>query len=285
MTRSKCKQRWLVLFNCQAMGLASSLQLLCDEIEVVYHDPSSFAADPGGITSSLDGYDRVIIAPWVEHSLGISLGDRANVRRVPAFHFSAYHPDLLNLSVVGGPLRGNHSALAYSAFRAGLGICDTLRLYRAQVYEAMGFFDQWDCEREGLLARYSSAGIDLSGDFIQWTRSGSFAYIPAHPKVACLRDIAKAALRREGLPVRNTSYLPHDVLANGVSYPVYPEIASRLGTEGDYLFKIPMQYRLIGLESFVRDSYAFYAATPDLVPTAPYLPVVERALDVIGKLG
>ena len=284
MPAAGCRQKWLVVFNCQAMGLASSLQLLCDGLEVEHHDPSSFTKHQERLVGSLDTYDRVIIAPWVERILGISLGHQPNVWRLPAFQFSAYHPDLCNLSIIGGPLRGNHSALAYAGFKAGLSVDQALQLYGERTYDAMGFFDQWNHSRDEFLQRYAKAGIELAADFVEWTRSGPFAYTPGHPKVACLRDIARAALHRDGLPVRNTSLLPHDVMANAVVYPVYPEIASRLGACGDYLFKIPGEYRLIGLDAFVRDSYAFYAATPDLVPNAPHLPVVERAMAVIGSL-
>jgi hypothetical protein len=278
------RQKWLVVFNCQAMGLASSLQLLCDGLDVEYHDPSSFTKHQERLLDVLDTFDRVVIAPWVETVLGMSLGHQPNVWRLPAFQFSAYHPDLCNLSIVGGPLRGNHSALAYAAFKAGLDVSQTLQLYRESTYDAMGFFDQWDRTRDEFLHRYAKAGIDLSGAFVDWARAGPFAYTPGHPKIACLRDIAKAALRRDGLRVRDTDLLPHDVMANAVVYPVYPEIASRLGARGDYRFKLPGQYRLIGLEAFVRESHAFYEATPELAPTAPYLPVIERALAVIGSL-
>lgn len=278
-------RKWLVVFNCQAMGLASSLRLLCDGLEVEHHDPSGFTKHQERLVATLDTYDRVIIAPWVENMLGITLGQYPNIWRLPTFHFSAYHPDLCNLSIIGGPLRGNHSTLAYAAFKVGLDASQALQLFTEETYKAMGYLEQWERDREIFIERYAKAGLDLRSAFVEWARSGPFAYTPAHPKIACLRDIAKAVLQREGLPVRDTRLLPHDAMANAVVYPVYPEIASRLGTQGDYLFKVPGEYRLIDLEAFVRDSFAFYAATPEVVPAAPYLPVVDRAMAVVGSLG
>ena len=53
--------------------------------------------------------------------------------------------------------------------------------------------------------------------------------------------------------------LPPDNLAQGVCFPVYPEIAERLGVEGGYAFKRQDGYRRFTLEEFVRGSFDLYA--------------------------
>ena len=61
---------------------------------------------------------------------------------------------------------------------------------------------------------------------------------PFHPKIDCLNDLARAIIRRAGLPLTNSLSRPPDNLATGPVFPVYPEIGRRLGVAGDYLFKL-----------------------------------------------
>jgi hypothetical protein len=85
-----------------------------------------------------------------------------------------------------------------------------------------------------------------------------------HPRLRVLLDVAKALLERLGentLPVEALDYL-QDTFAVSATWPVYPEIAERLGIRGSYLFKPasvgPVDVRglrLLDLEQFVNASF------------------------------
>ena len=275
------RQRWLVVFNCQAMGLANCLSLLSDEVTVEYHDPISFPRARSQLIGQLDQYDRVIVAPWFERNYGVDFGRVANVWRIPPLNFHGYHPDLCNLTVIGGPLRGNHSVIAFAAYRCGMDVTETIRLFNPRTYEQMGYFDTWNADRAALLEQFSASGLDLGRYFVDWSRHGPFTYIPSHPAIRCLRDLARALLERAGLRAIATRLLPHDNLMNGDVFPVYPELATRLGVTGDYLFKRPLAYNLIGLRQYLEECHAFYRTCTDLNPTRPYRSLFDRAIRTI----
>ena len=263
------------------MGLSQCLNLLNDEITATHLDPINLMKEKEAVFARLDSYERILVAPWVETQFELDFGDHPNVWRVPSFNFPGYHPDHCNLSEIGGPLRGNHSAIAFAAFRCGLDVKQTVALYRENIFAAMGYLDHWEAARAGFLARYTRAGFEMKQAFLEWSRCGPFAYIPAHPRIACLRDLAKAVLVRADMEIKKTNVVPYDVMANAVIYPVYPEIASCLGIRGDYFFKLPTEYRLIGLREFIEGEFAFYQDCAGLVPTTPYEATVARAMSVI----
>ncbi|MGH8028482.1 MAG: WcbI family polysaccharide biosynthesis putative acetyltransferase, partial [Arenimonas sp.] len=104
---------WLLLFNCQAQGLANCLSLLSNDIAVEWYDTLTLDDSRDTILANLDRYDRVLVAPAIEHLFALDLGERDNVWRLPNLHFGAYHPDLCILAQEGalstGPLGLYHS--------------------------------------------------------------------------------------------------------------------------------------------------------------------------------
>lgn len=278
---------WLLLFNCQAQGFANCLTLLCPEIQVEYYDPPSYRRNAEAIMSRLDSYDRILVAPRVERSQNIELTGRANVWRVPSLFFQAYHPDLCYLSTTGllskGPLGPHyHSAIAFSAFCRGLNEQETAGLYREDVYEALGYFNYWDRAVTELVEEFASHGIDIRESLVNWSRGGPFMHTINHPRIHCLRDVAKAVIRRAGLAVNDTDVLPHDNLAVAPVYPVFPEVGSRLGVRGSYLFKGAGSYRLMGLQEFISASFEIYRKADDLTPSVPgFFPMLEKTKAII----
>lgn len=170
----------------------------------------------------------------------------------PSLAFSAYHPDLI---LISDPTRGNqlvncatgsyHSALALFAYRAGWPAEAALRLYRREVFAALGYFQVWRGAAEALLDQGRQFGLDLSADFLRWANRGCFMYSINHPKPHVLYDIARKLLRGVGLtsePIDFDTYAVDDIV-RGYVFPVYPEIAEFYGVSGSYIFK-PSQYKL-----------------------------------------
>lgn len=283
---TNCPERWLLLSNCQAIGLANCLTLLNTDLQVDAYDPVAYSREAKAIAGRLDAYDRIIVAPAIEKTLDLALGESDRVWRLPTFNFTGFHPDHCNLIVdgswTGGPLSGNFSALCYAAYAHGLKPGKALELFCDEVYRQAGYLGQWPLLRAGFIERFSNYGFDISRIFVEWSRSaGGFAYVPSHPKIECLDGMARLLLERAGLPAERCNFLPHDNLANGVVFPVYPGIASSLGVDGNFHFKPARQYRHIGLEQFVTESYAFFEQSKTIVVPAAWQAQIARIGEVL----
>lgn len=279
------RSRWLLLFNCQAHGLAHCLNLMCDEIEVEHHDPVGIARHRERIAEALPGFDRVLVAPQVadDPATGLDLdglGDR--VMRVPSIYFSGYHPDTCYVDGPGGrPLRGPlgeyHSVIAYAAFVQGRTEAQAIALYRERTYARMRYFARWDAAWRRMGATFSQNGLDLAALRPKWSRRGPFMYTVNHPRIECLHDLAALVLQRAGHKARYLDALPADNLANGPVIPVFPAIATRLGGKGSQLFKRPGTYRHITLEEFVAESFAAYRAADEHAMRGDYAHLLAQA--------
>jgi hypothetical protein len=281
------RKPWLVLFNCQATGLANCLNLLCPDIAVEYHALSPKMANINALIASKP-FDRILTFPHNDQAFGIDLSGRENVWQIPTILFHGYHPDFCHLfsrgKLLKGPLEGLHSIIAHVAFRCGLTEKQALKLYCEDTYKRLGYLDGWDDERDRFVNVYKKHGFDVSQCFIEWTRSGAFMHTLSHPKINVLRDLAKMIINRSGYRLNTTSILPHDNLANGPVYPIYPEIGSRLGVRGDYLFKFGGRYECIDLEEFVHLSYEIYRGSPEITFHPLYEDRLSSAVSIIEAI-
>ena len=266
-------QAWLVYHYCQGTGLANCLSLLCRNIKVEVIDQFTPPERRDEILSRASQFNRVIIEPSIpaEHP-GLFARDRLTI--LPTLGFQGYHPDFSILwtgqrRALPGVAGSSHSMLAYCAFVLGIDLAKTASLYRADVYRACGYFEEWESSRTNLFATFSRHGFDLSEAFIEWSRGGPFMHGTIHPKIGCLRDIAKMILRRLDMEVLETEILPSDNLASFAVLPVYPEIGVRLGITGNYLVKPGKRYELLDFPQYLARSFASYKKTPETVIAHP----------------
>jgi hypothetical protein len=282
------RRPWLLLYNCQGIGLANCLNLLCDGIDVEFHDPAGFTRNRAAIIARLPEFERILVAPQLEKSYGIDFTGLDTVWRIPTITFDAYHPDICYLVNDGKSLKGAlgdyHSLIAYAAFRKGLDEAQALSLYNERVYAALGYFDRWDAARARLLDLFRHHGFEIAAQYVNWSRDGAFMYSFNHVRIHCLRDVALQILKRAGLQVQDSGLLPHDNLANGPIYPIYPEIGSRLGAPGSYRFKLGGKYQCIGLEDFVAASFDLYRTTGAAEIRPEYARMFEHALSTIEAM-
>lgn len=284
------RERWLLLFNCQAQGLGNCLNLMCDEVEVHQYDPSGLARSRDQIADALPGYDRVLVAPQLasDAATGLdlaSLGDR--VVRVPTLYFAGYHPDTCYVEAGGRPLRGPlgeyHSVIAYASFVNGLSEAAAIDRYREPTFARMRYFSRWDDAWRRLASSFTRQGFDLAPLRPAWSRRGPFMYTVNHPRIECLRDVASLVLQHLGRKARFLDALPLDNLANGPMIPVFPAIATRVGCQGSKLFKRPGEYRHMTLEQFVAESYDAYRNAPSHAIRPDYAHLLSLANEVLPE--
>ena len=250
--RDSRRRNIVVLGNCQARPLASCLQALNGDVAAMGVEiPFSTLAerftqrDPK-LYLELSQNDSILVQPIFVPMIRDNFPDLyQKVQLFPVIGFSAYHPDLVYIEVSGtrrhlrGPLGEYNSAIAFWGFINGLSVTDTLSLFNAGTYEALGYFDFWQTSRQGLLNEGAMAGFSLGGFLDKWSRAGSFMHSINHPKLFAVADVAQELLTKSGLSSNSgaTEYLS-DEHADGPVWPVFPEIAEKLGIEGHYRFKV-----------------------------------------------
>ncbi len=270
-----------VLGNCQARGVAQAMRLFAPDCRVTYFSMGTLKRDHGdldGLARTLATFDHLFSQAFPGGLLpggdsGTLQMREKRVRMFPTIVFSAFHPDMVyagrthNLAdqkLAPSPLGQYHSAIALCAHRLGLDVAQTARLFRADVFERLGYLDHWDPAVRELLTSSAGIGFALDREMSRWGRRGAFMHVINHPKAFVLGDIARRLLEESGFtpePVAVEDYLG-DELARDVVWPVYPPVAELFGLTGSYLFKrkpgggeFP---RLYDLHGFIAESFALY---------------------------
>ncbi len=280
--------RIVLIGNCQIHSLAEALRFYCPRsfVKIVYSWQTT--AEYGTIDRLIDEtrtFDYVFAHPSYDGVLGQGGWDRLReafpyLIDIPVIVFPAFHPDLIYLYTETGngewagvqsAIGTYNSALAVFGYIHGLTVDEVLSLYRAEVYEALGYFDFWPSSQQELLKTGRDVGIPLETEFQRWTRSGCFMHSINHPKAIVLIDVARALLRKAAISTSNVGcehYITDNELADAV-WPVYEPIASRYGLKGSNIFKKPDYaadagngMRFFDLRTFVDESYRSYEYFP-----------------------
>jgi hypothetical protein len=253
-----------VIANCQGESLVKCLSAMTDRLKVSCYMVHEIVADADQLERVLLESDYV----FTQTSLTPHLpdGHQGRVVYFPAIAFSAYHPDLTfvrgrkaggALETVSNPLSGYHSTIALFGYVYGISLDDILTFYHAGVYSRLGYFDQWDEARRQLLAEGEQCGMPVNSMFEKWADGDAFMYSSNHPTLRVVEDIARELLRRIGVKplIDDVQEIVTDPLRAMPIWPKYPEIAERLGLQGNMVFKPHEPERALTLTEFVTSSY------------------------------
>jgi hypothetical protein len=272
--------RIAVVGNCQSFGIAHAVKLLHLEAEIDrFPVVSKSQTDVETLARTLNLYDHVFLQPfgpgYVQGGTSEAIvAELKNAVVFPTLVFTGYHPDQIFIhdrakatEATDGPIGPYHSALAFFASRAGFPVEAAVRLFDAEVFGALGYFDVWNNAAETFLKAAQRFSLDLGADLMRWERRGCFMYTSIHPKPYVLFDVARQLMKRAGIAVTPINFDEYavDDLVRAVVYPVYPQIAEFYGLSGSYVFKgahfsvMEGAAKFWNLREFVTDSYRFYA--------------------------
>lgn len=281
--------RIAVLGNCQARSLAAALPCLSPRVEATPIVWSAIAdeAEAEAIRDSLSAYDLVLAQPYKKwRALRPKIIARFSRRSAlyPRFYFTGLHPDAVLLGVergIGFQFGVWHSALAMAAFLRGVPAREAADLYNAYVYGVLGYFDAYEPAQALQIEAGRELGLDLGPAFDGW-RGQVFANTPSHPRLTMALAIAEQLAANLGLAVAPGADRPADPLDGGFVFPVYPEVARRLGVAGDLVFRNAARDREVGLEQMLQEAYAAYASAPETVAA---LPRAVEAAEILKREG
>lgn len=233
-----------IIGNCQAQGLAEWLSALSPGMQarafsltgVTPGDPQALSA----LDALIAGSDLVVMQAGPAHRARFGLPEpevlRAQGRRVaaaPWILFRGFHPDCVHLFHAGqavpgaaGPL---HSALAAAAALEGLTQERALGLFNAYAYARLGYFEALPAALATMETEWRNLGLDPG----RWLapQTTPFMHTVNHPVPAVLEDVARQVLAQAGLKAVTAFEAPPDRLLPGGIWPLYPEIAQRLGLD------------------------------------------------------
>jgi len=252
-----------VVGPCQTIAIAACLATMNPDVPVVRlpanAEPSAF--EPGGVV--LRQHDRAVMAPAPPGCEQIVY---------PGVWFNAFHPDVVFLTGPWGdivpPLGSDHSSLALYGWHRGMSAAQTAKLFTEPVYEKLRFFDCMAEAKRGLLGATRELGFAFDDALVKFERYGCFMHTPLHPALVVMAEVARGLMQRLGTTpvVAAPELYLDDPLLRGPVWPVYPEIARRLGVPGSYAFKqvhapgtLPS---LLDLDEFLARSFEAYAVTP-----------------------
>jgi hypothetical protein len=261
--------RILVVGNCQIISAAKCISVANPELRA-YSRLNPTGAD---FQKSIDEFDLVYVnSSQPGYFDGLSESAASKIRRFPTIAFQAFHPDLVYVSnpgTVTGPTSHYHSVIVLAAFLRDLSISQTAALFCEELFQHFGFFDYWDSSASALLDEGNSSNLPLDDLIMNWKQQGCFMYSVNHPKLAVTATIVEQMLSRDGLAIR----VPHaerfvvDHLQRFPIWPVYPEIAERLGLQKETVFFKGLHgendnFDVLDLEAFIKQSFEVYRPLP-----------------------
>jgi AraC-like DNA-binding protein len=258
-------EKILVISNCQTVGLANSLSLCGDNVFADACDIWQFRREPDIWKAKIPDYDYLVISPEIQNLSIVDFNNFDNVTWVPGFNFSAFHGDLTYASCNGMQVKtaldDYNSRIILTAYKAGLGPNQVLKLFNIETFKKIGYLDLYEQSKADLIEEYRRYGLDIRDAYTSWMRSCIFLHSINHPNINVVYDIALLIAKKIGLNVRTHGFRPHDNLVNGAIFPVYPEIAEHYGFDnGSYFFKAFSGFQTLSLTEFVADSYERYKA-------------------------
>jgi Polysaccharide biosynthesis enzyme WcbI len=255
-------KRWLVISNCQTIGIANSLSLLCPHIDVDICDVWKFRNEYLSLQDGLSSYDCLVLNPEVKTLGLVNFDNFQNVIEVPGVLFTGFHPDICYVVKSGEPIKGAmdayHSLIIYTAYKNNVPEADVRKLFCEKMFNALSYYDDWETGKATLTKSFLDVGLDIHEEFIRWSRHGAFMHSLNHPKIDVLYDISTKIALKAGENIVLSNMRPYDNLANGDACPVYPEIGNRFGIHGDYYFKPSGLFKLVSIEQFISRSYECY---------------------------
>src|SRR4029079_199763 len=125
---------------------------------------------------------------------------KSDVIYYPRIYFEVFHPDLTYVQNHGAytksPMDDYHSKIIFFAYLRGLSVNDTLRLFNAEFYEALGYLNLWAPAKEILFQELRATNFPTDELLSKWSRLGCFMHSTNHPKLPVLSEIARILLER-----------------------------------------------------------------------------------------
>jgi hypothetical protein len=286
--------RIAVVANCQAQGIVACLRALLPTLSIdpFYLNRLTTQQLRRDAIVSLKRYDLILSQNMTHARFGPFTREGmerrfSNIVFFPQIIFRGFHPDDSDLEHNGrrlrSPLDNHHSLLLAATFRMNIAPERAVDLFNAYIFARLEYFDEYDLAKSSLVSYAGTLGYDLASSIDEWKRSGPFMYLPTHPSLRVLSDIAGKVVAKAGIPVTGSIENLSDILMSGLILPVYPALAKRLGFTGSTSIRLGARKGSgpddkLSLAEFARQSYRLYTTYPKEVFDAPRIKAIRAIL-------
>jgi hypothetical protein len=187
---------------------------------------------------------------------------------VPTIYFPAFHPDLVKIfakegqAILGAGTIPYSSAIVYRSYVNGISADRCSRLFRSEIFESLGYFDQWSAHFSSLRKAVEGADLNFERFVTPLLRSGVFMHSSDHPKITALIEIARQIAERIGTSKTTLDVSMYDLVPDGLAssaiWPTYPGIAELYGAVGHFIWRLKGDLYARSPSQFVDLSYAAY---------------------------
>lgn len=262
----------ILVGNCQVDPLADCLRLMAPDLAV---RPVNWADLKDGAEFAVGDGDRQALVFFHSHlrkAIKARLaGRKVQCAAIPEIYFGGFHPDAVYASHksvrIAPSANAMNSAIALYAWTNELSPSQAAALFTPRVFERIGYCDYFAIARQFLLETARTTDFPLDDLFDGWLQHNPFMFMPKHPKLVAIADLARAIVRRGRFRTRllyPERFLREPFADRGV-WPVYPGIAENLGLVGEYAFKLKAGATkrgevatVLSLEEFIENSYKAY---------------------------
>ncbi len=174
-----------------------------------------------------------------------------------------------------GPMGPYHSALVAACYLLKVPKNRVEKLFNNYYFASVGYTDGADVLISGFVKANRLLGFDF-GPFIEQTGGKPFMHTINHPTADIIHEMTILALEKAGVPIGPQGRLsPADELAEGVVWPIYPEVGRKLNINGGYVFQAHISEKLT-LSEYVSHAYQSYDGAVELV--APQIEACRKVL-------
>lgn len=264
--------RVLVIGKCHSRGIAASWQAIRPEDSVSSVTWVQLRKGYGipRLTDEVGEADQVFVEAdadgtreWSPRELGLGVDDPSVPRLAaalegamlyPVFHFTGFHPDFIRVEKTGC------SQIVVAAHALGLTETRAAELFNGYLYRILGYYDEYP-KAEGFALHVGRAsGFDLSG-VLTPVDGKAFMHIPTQPTIGFWMRFAGLLCDRVGVPYDPGAPAPLDEPAEELIWPVYPDLAERLGVQGSLDFKVSKGKPAISFEEMIHTGYRILDST------------------------
>ncbi|MET3649995.1 WcbI family polysaccharide biosynthesis putative acetyltransferase [Phyllobacterium ifriqiyense] len=284
--------RIAVIGNCSALGLANAIRKISPQAEVKDFSVAAFDTnDADTVQRLLKDFDMAFPFSDVSNYTVVNEQLKSIPQRFhwPSIYFGGFHPDIVYFAIDGKPaascLGGYNSRIIAFAYAHELSVRRTVDLFNSLTYGLLGYFDAYAIGRKIFLDAALGHFLELEPAFAGWEASGVFMHTPNHPHIRVINDVARQLVRAANLDTQaDVDPNSNDYLSSGVIWPVYPELAKRIGVTGSLDFRATEALGSVkyNLSDFVQGCFQKYADdgfTPEQFRATGLYVDVKRRLD------